>query len=139
MERNGSTQTSRLKHLVPTIGSFFTSLPLRQAFLIYNEKHRLTKRKHIQISFNEIRHLLNLSQLLGMRKSAPCGQITAEYLSASKAEGLVIEAECSKDSEVANKPNSQNNYPQLNGAKLISFDGDQTLYSDGANFEGNVG
>jgi len=51
-------QPSRLQQLVPTIGIFHTPLPLRAAFAIYNEKHRLTKRKHIQISFNEIRHIL---------------------------------------------------------------------------------
>ena len=43
---------------------FHTPLPLRAAFTIYNEKHRLTKRKHIQISFNEIRHILNLAQIM---------------------------------------------------------------------------
>src|SRR5689334_4997714 len=47
---------SRLQQLVPTLGVFHTHLPLRQAFEIYNEKHQLTKRKHITISFNEIRH-----------------------------------------------------------------------------------
>jgi IMP and pyridine-specific 5'-nucleotidase len=46
---------SRLKQLVPTVGTFHTRLPLRQAFELYNAKHRLTKRKHIQISFNEVR------------------------------------------------------------------------------------
>jgi IMP and pyridine-specific 5'-nucleotidase len=51
---NSSASHSRLKRLVPTIGEFHTHLPLRQAFEIYNEKHRLTKRKHIQISFNEV-------------------------------------------------------------------------------------
>jgi hypothetical protein len=45
---------SRLKRLVPTIGEFHTHLPLRKAFEVYNEKHKLTKRKHIQISFNEV-------------------------------------------------------------------------------------
>lgn len=36
-----ATQQSRLKQLVPTIGSFHTPLPLREAFEMYNEKHRL--------------------------------------------------------------------------------------------------
>jgi hypothetical protein len=34
---------SRLQQLVPTIGSFHTPLPLREAFEIYNEKHRLVR------------------------------------------------------------------------------------------------
>ena len=48
-------QPSRLQQLVPTIGIFHTPLPLRKAFQVYNEKTRMTKRKHIQISFNEVR------------------------------------------------------------------------------------
>jgi IMP-specific 5'-nucleotidase len=60
--------TSRLKQLVPTIGVFHTPLPLRAAFEVYNDKHRLTKRKHIQVSFNECRHILNLAQIMALRK-----------------------------------------------------------------------
>lgn len=54
-DADSSAVNSRLKRLVPTIGEFHTHLPLRKAFEMYNEKHRLTKRKHIQISFNEVR------------------------------------------------------------------------------------
>jgi hypothetical protein len=54
VQEEGSDRPSRLKQLVPTVGTFHTPLPLRQAFELYNEKHRLTKRKHIQISFNEV-------------------------------------------------------------------------------------
>jgi hypothetical protein len=36
-------QQSRLRQLVPSIGSFHTALPLREAFEIYNEKHRLVR------------------------------------------------------------------------------------------------
>ena len=42
-------QQSRLQQLVPTIGSFHTPLPLREAFEIYNEKHRLVCCKQICI------------------------------------------------------------------------------------------
>jgi IMP-specific 5'-nucleotidase len=55
LEMEGSSRPSRLKQLVPTVGTFHTRLPLRQAFELYNQKHHLTKRKHIQISFNEVR------------------------------------------------------------------------------------
>jgi len=64
---------SRLKQLVPTIGCFHTNLPLREAFLFYNQKHRLTNRKHIQISFNEIRHILNMAQIMALRSSPSDG------------------------------------------------------------------
>ena len=58
---------SRLKQLVPTVGSFHTHLPLRRAFEAYNAKYGLTKRKHICISFNELRHILNLAQIMALR------------------------------------------------------------------------
>ncbi|EEC47065.1 predicted protein, partial [Phaeodactylum tricornutum CCAP 1055/1] len=94
MSEQNNQQVSRLQQLVPTIGMFHTHLPLRRAFEVYNEKHKLTKRQHIQISFNEIRHILNLAQIMALRKN-------------------------------------------LNGPRLITFDGDQTLYADGANFDSN--
>jgi IMP-specific 5'-nucleotidase len=47
LEAEGSDRPSRLKQLVPTVGTFKTPLPLRQAFTLYNEKHHLTKRKHV--------------------------------------------------------------------------------------------
>ena len=69
LEREGSQRPSRLKQLVPTVGTFHTHLPLRKAFEMYNDKHKLTKRKHIQISFNEIRHIMNLAQVLNFNVS----------------------------------------------------------------------
>jgi IMP and pyridine-specific 5'-nucleotidase len=40
-------------------------------------------------------------------------------------------------STVTTSPSATIQPIQLNGPRLISFDGDQTLYSDGSNFEGN--
>ncbi|EED92089.1 predicted protein, partial [Thalassiosira pseudonana CCMP1335] len=57
---------SRLKQLVPSVGTFYTRLPLRRAFEAYNAKYGITKRRHICISFNEIRHILNLAQIIAM-------------------------------------------------------------------------
>lgn len=42
-------QQSRLKQLVPTIGSFHTPLPLREAFDVYNEKHRLVRWQTVDV------------------------------------------------------------------------------------------
>lgn len=120
---------SRLKTLVPTIGSFHTPLPLRAAFEIYNDKHRLTKRKHIQISFNEIRHILNLAQIMALRQSA--NEEEAHDLLQDSRRHLRKDSVESDDSDLAIREG------QLNGPRLISFDGDQTLYSDGENFERN--
>ena len=126
-QMEGSSRPSRLKQLVPTVGMFHTRLPLRSAFEWYNKKHCLTKRKHIQISFNEIRHILNLAQVMAMRKEGD--KAKDSQLIQSLAEGSVADlAEIDLDTQ---------NPGQLNGPKLITFDGDQTLYSDGANFESN--
>lgn len=57
---------SRLKRLVPTIGTFFTRLPLRKAFMAYNAKYGITKRRYVCISFNELRHILNLAQIIAL-------------------------------------------------------------------------
>lgn len=59
---------SRLRRLVPTIGTFFTPLPLAEAFDMYNSKYQITSRKFIPPSFNELRHILNLSQVLAFTK-----------------------------------------------------------------------
>ena len=65
---------SRLKQLVPGVGTFYTRLPLRKAFEAYNAKYGVTKRRHICISFNEIRHILNLAQVLALIHPIP-GQL----------------------------------------------------------------
>lgn len=55
---------SRLKQYVPTIGNFFTPLPLSAAFKIYDEKYFISERNFVAPSFNEIRHILNLAQIM---------------------------------------------------------------------------
>jgi IMP and pyridine-specific 5'-nucleotidase len=80
---------SRLRQVVPTISKFHTKLPLQTSFRIYDNKYSISQRHCISPSFNEIRHILNLAQVM----------------------------------EIG---------PNL---KFISFDGDQTLYSDGGNFD----
>jgi IMP and pyridine-specific 5'-nucleotidase len=84
---------SRLKTLVPTIDKFHTELHLVEALDMYNAKYSITNRRHVPPTFNEIRHILNLAQLLAINVHM----------------------------------------------KLVSFDGDQTLYSDGGNFEEKSG
>ncbi|KAI9354084.1 IMP-specific 5-nucleotidase [Zopfochytrium polystomum] len=84
----GLPELSRLSQLVPTVGMFFTPLPLRDSFLIINKTRSIAGRRNVPPSFNDIRHLLNLSQVTAIA-------------------------------------------PTLN---LITFDGDMTLYADGADF-----
>lgn len=69
-------RSSRLIQLVPTCGTFHTYLPLRRAFDVYNAKYGLTKRKHICISFNELRHILNLAQIMALCRTT--GDVTLQ-------------------------------------------------------------
>ncbi|KAJ3321413.1 IMP 5'-nucleotidase [Boothiomyces sp. JEL0866] len=84
----GKPDSARLSRLVPSLGRFFTKLPLRQAFEHINEDRSIATRRFVPPSFNDIRHLLNHAQILEIAK-------------------------------------------QL---KLITFDGDYTLYADGQDF-----
>ncbi len=133
-ERQESPQPSRLQQLVPTIGTFHTPLPLRDAFEAYNEKHKLTKRKHIQISFNELRHILNLAQIMAFSDRR---KILRAFSDIQDDESSGSSEKRSQDGQ--NDTNGEKNAPigTFHGPQLISFDGDQTLYSDGANFESN--
>lgn len=118
---NGSaSQVSRLKQIVPTVGTFHTPLPLRKAFEVYNTKYAITKRKHICISFNEIRHILNLAQIMAFVEEG------------RRMRGLSMSYNEDEVEECMN-----NNNDDFHGPKLVTFDGDQTLYSDGANFSSN--
>lgn len=136
-ELENSERPSRLKILVPTIGRFHTSLPLRQAFEVYNAKHCLTKRKHIQISFNEIRHIMNLAQVMALKKAGGYeGEaketMYVDVLAHASIQNLSSELDLDeKEERVSITPG------QLDGPRMITFDGDQTLYSDGSNFDDN--
>lgn len=141
-----TNKPSRLKQLVPTIGSFHTNLPLREAFLFYNSKHRLTNRKHIQISFNECRHILNMAQIMALREPrATTGSGDPSLLAATSVDGDDDDDDDyllgATDDDVATNntmvADATTATTEFNGPKLITFDGDQTLYSDGSNFESN--
>ncbi|WPK23128.1 hypothetical protein PUMCH_000353 [Australozyma saopauloensis] len=83
---------SRLRQLVPTVGKFFTKLPLREAFLIEDKKRLISRRNLVSPSFNDIRSILNTAQVLALTNNT----------SGSKV-------------------------------RLMTFDGDVTLYEDGKN------
>jgi len=162
---------SRLKKLVPTVGIFHTALPLRRAYEAYNAKYKLDKRRHLAISFNEIRHILNLAQIMALRKETISEQnnigddvvtrwsqsnpLDSPSLVALKAgdnnnkKAMAIPefsldgggSGCGGDSATATATataTAKNDEPEcFRGPSMITFDGDQTLYSDGANFESN--
>ncbi|KAI9479128.1 IMP 5'-nucleotidase [Coemansia sp. RSA 990] len=87
--RNQIPAHSRLSKLVPAVGTFFTPLPLQRAFLHINRTNRISARRHVPPSFNDIRRILNMAQVLAIAPSL----------------------------------------------RLVTFDGDMTLYADGQNFE----
>jgi IMP and pyridine-specific 5'-nucleotidase len=175
---------SRLKRLVPTVGIFHTSLPLRKAYEAYNAKYRLDKRRHLAISFNEIRHILNLAQIMAMTiafkdggrnygnddddgNGNDNGNDDDNVRSKWSSHSSILDSPCLasiKRNDFDGATASNNNIPEFslnggggveekieeeskssstksklkfNGPSLITFDGDQTLYSDGANFESN--
>lgn len=80
---------SRLADAVPSISVFHTPLHLLKAWEIYDAKYQISSRRYVQPSFNEVRHLLNLGQILAMREQP---------------------------------------------LRLVTFDGDCTLYSNGNDF-----
>jgi IMP and pyridine-specific 5'-nucleotidase len=45
---------SKLKMLVPTVGRFFTPLPLKTAFLITEPQRAISQRRFVAPSFNGI-------------------------------------------------------------------------------------
>lgn len=87
---------SRLRQLVPSIGLFFTRLPLSQAFLIEDLRKLISRRRLVSPSFNDVRSILNTAQVLALAKTYKNGDVAGSKL------------------------------------KLITFDGDVTLYDDGA-------
>ncbi|KAH7622210.1 putative IMP-specific 5'-nucleotidase 1 [Nannochloris sp. 'desiccata'] len=56
-------RASRLRRMVPTLGSFFTPLRLVNAFLEYDEFFALSRRQYVPPNFAEMRHILNIAQL----------------------------------------------------------------------------
>ncbi|KAH7444603.1 hypothetical protein KP509_02G084900 [Ceratopteris richardii] len=54
---------SVLKRLVPSIGRFYSPLPLVQALHEYDQFSCLSRRKYVPPNFAEIRHVLNIAQV----------------------------------------------------------------------------
>ncbi|CAK7895014.1 IMP-specific 5'-nucleotidase 1 [[Candida] anglica] len=95
--RNSNVLESRLRKLVPSLGRFFTPLPLCQAFLIEDQRRMMSQRRLVSPSFNDVRSILNTAQVLSLSKL---------YKDSVEKTGTRL--------------------------KLITFDGDVTLYNDGS-------
>ncbi|CCK68827.1 IMP 5'-nucleotidase KNAG_0B03860 [Huiozyma naganishii CBS 8797] len=90
---------SRLNLLVPSIGTFFTPLPLEKAFLWEDSVKAISARRMIAPSFNDVRRLLNTAQIFHFQKQKKLG-------------------------------------PTGKPLKMVTFDGDVTLYEDGGSLVG---
>ncbi|RDW66785.1 IMP-specific 5'-nucleotidase 1 [Coleophoma crateriformis] len=64
-QKVGLQGQSKLKLLVPSIGTFFTRLPLADAFRYQDKKRFISSRRFVPPSFNDIRLILNTAQLMG--------------------------------------------------------------------------
>ncbi|KAJ5110517.1 hypothetical protein N7532_001052 [Penicillium argentinense] len=67
---------SKLKLLVPTVGTFFTPLHLREAFRYQDQRRFISRRRFVAPSFNDIRLILNSAQVLGLIKTSSVELIT---------------------------------------------------------------
>lgn len=97
--------------LVPSIGSFFTPLHLEAAF-VYQDQHRaISSRRFVAPSFNDVRLILNTAQIMALvRPISPPNPINS----------------------IADVGNRTANPPSATALQLLTFDGDVTLYDDGA-------
>ena len=57
---------SKLKMLVPSVGPFFTRLPLEAAFEAQDKKRYISSRRFVPPSFNDIRLILNTAQMMAV-------------------------------------------------------------------------
>lgn len=64
---------SRLNLLVPSIGTFFTPLPLEKAFLWEDSKKAISARRMVAPSFNDVRNLLNTAQIFHFQRQKKLG------------------------------------------------------------------
>ena len=57
---------SKLKLLVPSVGTFFTPLPLKHAFQAQDQRLCISSRRFVAPSFNDVRQILNTAQIMSL-------------------------------------------------------------------------
>ncbi len=65
---------SRLQMLVPTVGPFFTHLPLEAAFQYQDSRRHISSRRMVAPSFNDVRLTLNTAQLMALSARGGTGK-----------------------------------------------------------------
>ena len=67
---------SKLKLLVPSVGTFFTPLPLQEAFRFQDERRYISSRRFVAPSFNDIRLVLNTAQAMSLIRGSRLELVT---------------------------------------------------------------
>ncbi|KAI4116478.1 MAG: hypothetical protein LQ345_003110 [Seirophora villosa] len=75
-QKRGTQERSKLKLLVPSVGVFFTTLYLEEAFLFQDDRRKISSRRFVPPSFNDIRLILNSAQLLSLTRKAAIELVT---------------------------------------------------------------
>ena len=75
-QKNSTQNRSKLKLLVPSVGVFFTPLLLEEAFNYQDERRRISSRRFVPPSFNDIRLILNTAQTMSLVRSGPIELVT---------------------------------------------------------------
>ncbi|MCJ1401097.1 IMP 5'-nucleotidase [Xylographa trunciseda] len=65
-QKRGTQGRSKLKLLVPSVGVFFTPILLEKAFHFQDAERRISSRRFVAPSFNDIRLILNTAQIMGI-------------------------------------------------------------------------
>lgn len=77
LQKHGDPEYGRLKQLIPSIGTFFTKLPLERAFYVQDDKRSISKRRLVSPSFNDVRLILNTAQAMSLSdKRSPVQLVT---------------------------------------------------------------
>ena len=75
-QKTGLNLISKLKHLVPSVGDFFTPLLLEKAFVYQDSQRKISSRRFVPPSFNDIRLTLNSAQILSLVQDGPLEMVT---------------------------------------------------------------
>lgn len=75
-QKKGTSQRSKLKFLVPSVGVFFTPLLLEEAFVYQDSRRNISSRRFVPPSFNDIRLILNSAQMMSLIRNGPLQLVT---------------------------------------------------------------
>lgn len=75
-QKQGTSERSKLKFLVPSVSIFFTPLLLEKAFIYQDSRRRISSRRFVAPSFNDIRLTLNSAQVMSLIQNGPLQLVT---------------------------------------------------------------